>query len=433
MSSSTGVDGRTYLENLVNVTYKSPGVYPSQYDFYNVLTSGSGAVPNGNGAAAFLSALSSMGNVPYDNSQIPPIIEVNVSDLLQYFYNMANSNTFPNTITDLMNGYVSVVNASLASNGYTTPWSTTANDLVNAFAADYAKALNISSDWGDIVPPLTSADIANQFGAWSSNLLRNLPKPSPVPNDVLNYILTSMSTALTVSAGLTTGVTLNAELTPSALTPIPNQAEMPRYEAVYDLYFPGATHAQYQAVLNQFYQQQVSVNGYFNPSEGLEGWTQKVIQLAVPTQVGLPDITSLASIGSDKTRILNNIYVLIATLLNSIQQIAAVQSNRLNFLTQWQQAYSQSLSTLHSFLSSDNNPVGRSSTDSTVISIRGELNDIINSNYRSLLQNNQSIIGDDSKSLQGNINQAQDEISQQNNRATAIIQELSTMLNAIFK
>lgn len=431
MSSNTGVDGRTYLENLVNVTYKSPDVDANQYNFYDTLTSGTGAVQNGNGASGFLLAFSQMGNVPYDNSTFPPTIEPNISDLFAYFSNFSTTG-IPPTIQDIMWGYVNAVNNSMASNGYGS-WSVTADQLVQAAFVDYKNALTLGDWQQDIYPFPSNSDLFAQFTIWTNKFLKSLVLPAPPPADVLSYILTKMSSALAVSAGLTGGQGLYAEQTLSTFALVPGENVMPRYDSIYKVYFPDASRADYAAVLNQFYQDQVRENGYFNPSESLEAWTQKVVELSVPTPDGLPDITSLASIGADKTRILNNIYVLIATLLNSIQKIAAVQSNRLNLLTQWQQAYSQSLSTLHSFLSSDDNPVGHSTTDSTTISIRGEMNDIVNSNYRSLLQNNQSIIGDDAKSLQGNINQAQDEISQQNNRATAIIQELSTMLNAIFK
>src|SRR5437868_5636825 len=114
MSSSTGVDGRTYLENLVNVTYKSPDVSSDQYDFYYTLTSENGSVANGNGAAGFLEAMSQMGNVPVDTSQNPPVLEVYTADLFNYFSSFAQTGV-PRTITDMMQGYVNVVNQSIAS------------------------------------------------------------------------------------------------------------------------------------------------------------------------------------------------------------------------------------------------------------------------------------------------------------------------------
>lgn len=143
-----------------------------------------------------------------------------------------------------------------------------------------------------------------------------------------------------------------------------------------------------------------------------------------------PDPTSLASGNYTSTVILNRIFELILKMITSLQNAAASQANRLTFMSQWQGAYTDAMGQIHTFIKGDNQVFsGNNSSDAVK---RDDLNRL-NSNFIQTLQNRQSVVSDDAKALQSNINQSNDAVNQQSNLGTAILQELSTILAAIFK
>ena len=69
-------------------------------------------------------------------------------------------------------------------------------------------------------------------------------------------------------------------------------------------------------------------------------WTAQAIENYSQALVGTPSLTtSTVGATSSKPAILNNIFNLLVLLTEALQSVAAAQANRLNFLSQWQQAY----------------------------------------------------------------------------------------------
>jgi hypothetical protein len=97
-------------------------------------------------------------------------------------------------------------------------------------------------------------------------------------------------------------------------------------------------------------------------------------------------------------------------------------------LTQWQKAYTDALAQVHTFISGSVDIGGTSSGDVTA---RNDLNKL-NSSLIQTMQNRQSVVSDDAKALQSNVNQSNDAVNQQSNLGTAIIQELGTLLSSIY-
>jgi hypothetical protein len=141
------------------------------------------------------------------------------------------------------------------------------------------------------------------------------------------------------------------------------------------------------------------------------------------------DPTNLAPGDYTQTAILNQIFSEIINLLGAIQNAAAAQANRLNFLSNWQQAYTNIMGQVHTFIANNGDFVDGSDTNSA--SIRADLNQF-DSNLLQTLQNRQSVIGDASKAMQSTVNQSNDAVTQQSNLGTSIIQELSTLLGTIY-
>lgn len=145
--------------------------------------------------------------------------------------------------------------------------------------------------------------------------------------------------------------------------------------------------------------------------------------------VGPVDTTSLASGKYTSTNILNRIFDLILEMLGSLQRTATSQAERLNFMTQWQKAYTDVMNQIKVFTKEDN-------TVSTALkdndTNRGDLNRL-NSQYTETLRNKRSIVSDDSKALQSNVNQSNDAVNQQSSLGSSILQELGTILSSIYR
>jgi hypothetical protein len=148
--------------------------------------------------------------------------------------------------------------------------------------------------------------------------------------------------------------------------------------------------------------------------------------------------TSLAPGQYVDTIILNKIFDLLANMINVLQNVGTSQANRLTLYTDWQQAYTDAMNQVHSFVrdngdgSKDNGTAIDDETNTTASNDRQDLN-TTNSTYTEELRSDQSTISDDAKSLQSDVNQTNDEVNQQSDMATSIIQELSTILGSIYQ
>ena len=125
-----------------------------------------------------------------------------------------------------------------------------------------------------------------------------------------------------------------------------------------------------------------------------------------------PDPTSLASGNYTSSIILNRIFKLILNMITSLQNTAAAQAARLTFMSQWQKGYTDALAQIHTFQAGDGTFVG--GTDSAALRDRNTLNQQ-NSSLVSTMQNRQSVVSDDAKALQSNVNQSNDAVNQQSN------------------
>lgn len=177
-----------------------------------------------------------------------------------------------------------------------------------------------------------------------------------------------------------------------------------------------------------------------------------------PNPPGYVDNTSRAPGNFGKPFILNRVFDLLVLMIDVLQRTAAAQANRLNFLTQWQKAYTDELNQIHSFvggngdgeareltLNGEINNGGDGTTDfrpndnliskfgnDTAGKVRGELNST-NSIYTQQIQGNLNVISNDAKALQANVNQSNDAVQSQSDMATSILQQMSTILTSIYQ
>src|SRR5262249_42073516 len=98
-------------------------------------------------------------------------------------------------------------------------------------------------------------------------------------------------------------------------------------------------------LISQFYLQELTktgngnpANGYFIPSQALPDWIVFMEQNLRGTTIGGGG-SSVTTAASKKVLILNTIFLLLVQMIGAIQNVAAAQASRLNFLSQWQSAY----------------------------------------------------------------------------------------------
>lgn len=165
----------------------------------------------------------------------------------------------------------------------------------------------------------------------------------------------------------------------------------------------------------------------FLPSQNYSDWFVKIQQEYAKSLYGAGSNVQ-TSIGPsvEKAKILDVIFQLIVKMIGTLQIVTAAQSERLKFLTAWQKAYTNLEGQVRSFIK--NGPEWIQGDDDR----RNQLNQV-NQTYTEQIRSRRTIVSDDAKALQTNINQSNDTANQQTSLATAIIQELSTILSAIYR
>lgn len=164
----------------------------------------------------------------------------------------------------------------------------------------------------------------------------------------------------------------------------------------------------------------------FLPSHNYGNWLTQMVTAYEKAIHGTAS-TSQTTIGPsvEGARILNVIFDLVVKMIGTLQIVTAAQSDRLKFLTSWQQAYTNLEASIRSFVKSG--PEWIQGDDDS----RNQLNQA-NQTYTQEIQSRITVVNDDSKQLQTNINQSNDAVSQQTSLGTAIIQQLSSLLSAIY-
>lgn len=148
-----------------------------------------------------------------------------------------------------------------------------------------------------------------------------------------------------------------------------------------------------------------------------------------PSPTPPADATSLSSAKYTSTIVLNRVFKIILNMVLSLQNVAAVQAQRLSFMADWQKAYTDLMAQVHTFVKGDGSAFGADT--STASAVRDDLNRL-NTTLTTTMQNRQSIVSDDAKALQSNVNQSNDAVSQHLTLANTILDQLKSLLGAIF-
>jgi len=136
------------------------------------------------------------------------------------------------------------------------------------------------------------------------------------------------------------------------------------------------------------------------------------------------DKSNLKSANYVNAQVMNSLFTKLTRMVVSLQQAATAQSARLTLYANWQVLYGNILKQVPTFT-----PGGTYLLNTTGV---GQAN-TANSSFITVIQANQQLVANLAKSLQSNVNQTNDQSNSQSSLATAILQQLSTMLSSIFK
>jgi hypothetical protein len=283
--------------------------------------------------------------------------------------------------------------------------------------------------------------------AWSQFLREYQYGPNPFPvfsNDIPNLENTLAGYAFTAPDNFVSQfntfvfnfatVSGDNPLTGS-LPGFPHEGEVSvNFEDIYNAFFANDQTA-FRAFLTSYIRDLMYAPGSdkaFVASNQVGDWLKKVQEAYSKAVSGAAGpLTSSVGESFKKTLILDRIFRLIVEMIGTLQQVAASQSDRLRILTLWQQGYTELQTQIHTFTRNDGSYI-ENAGDDNMNNAREKLN-----NYNNTVLENirarRSIVQDDAKQLQSNLNQSNDSANQQANMGTAIIQTLSTLLGAIYR
>lgn len=206
------------------------------------------------------------------------------------------------------------------------------------------------------------------------------------------------------------------------------------YRDLYFTFVPDATQDAFEARLATFFQDSIDQNGYFLPGHFASDWFQAVQQERLEQFVG----TLVDGTGSEQVRIIFEVFRLLVDMIGTLQRVAATQARRLTFYANMQRAFTTLISEIpdigpdevanltNSFDSGGN--VSRDRRNTILQSIQAT-----NQAYTEQLRSFRSVWSDEARSHQTTVNESNETVNQQANLSTALLQQMSTILAAIFR
>lgn len=215
-------------------------------------------------------------------------------------------------------------------------------------------------------------------------------------------------------------------------------AATPAFEQLFYQYFPTPNpNPDLQQKLTLFARDMLNEYGYFSPSRQYTDWVayvQDISNTRAAPAVTLPPTS---------VNILNDIFLLITGMITALQGVAASQADRLALYTSWQQGYTDLLNQVPTFTGSSkdrlrNNVPGSTYPlfgvqDQTLTATRNNEQANFNPGVTQQITAYNNTISTSAKSLQSNVNQSSDAFNNQANTATSLLQNITTILNSIFR
>lgn len=289
------------------------------------------------------------------------------------------------------------------------------------FFTTWRNTLKTDTDWSTI----PAATISSEFVASFSGFLNNYPftkSESPPNSGNFVYKAETLDVFIDNWRQFDTVTTVNTAATITDPANQPAYQGLLTYEQTYKAFFPNATSAEFNQALQSFISEvntDQKNGGYFIPSQFFDRFFQEIKSKYLVFQA--TQGTLQANSGS-KLSILMEVLKLVIEMITTIQNTTAITAQRLGYLTNFQQSYTQLIGSIPTFLNGQ--PYNAETTGP------------INSKMQAFAQNLQSyrdLLGSDSKTLQSNVNALNESANTQANLATDILQELTSLMTTITK
>ncbi len=296
-----------------------------------------------------------------------------------------------------------------------TPGDPRNNALFQAFFVEYLDILKVTSgDWSGVDVSTLQDQFVEAFNEFLDgyHFLSNPGQPDDGAAGDTTFFLTNFTEFMTL-----TGVHRTDLVT----------GNISAYEQIFKAFFPAGTEEQFVALRNSLIEEFREDSDYYLPSHAMRKWYDKVQQEYLATQLGANSVKGTEGV---RLVIIWRLFNLVVEMIGTIQKVGSVLADRLGFLTRYQKAYTELMADVPVFTKGDDSPFGGEDDDSA--EARQELNpknQTLTENLRSF----RSIISDEAKALQSNVNQVNESVNQQSNLATAILQQMSTILQAIYR
>ncbi len=212
-----------------------------------------------------------------------------------------------------------------------------------------------------------------------------------------------------------------------------NYANLSVFQQIFQAFFPNGTEEDFITMRNQMMQEiredtrNSDDAGFFLPSHFIAKWyaTVQTAYLNPILGASTADLTHSA-----RMSIIWVVFKLTVDMIGSLEKLSTVIAGRLNFLTNYQKAYTDLMAQIPVFTKGDGSVFG--GTDESSASARQDLNPK-NQTLTQNLQSYRDLIGDQAKQIQSNLNQLNESVNQQSSLADSILQQMDTILQGIFR
>lgn len=206
-------------------------------------------------------------------------------------------------------------------------------------------------------------------------------------------------------------------------------ANLTTYQQLFSAFIPQATTQDFQTALQQFYNSQVSQNGYFLPSQSLGAWITQVE--ADAATVNQTSSTVVSPSDAQKLVVVNKLIFLLIQMIDLIQRTSATQADRLTFYANVQQAYTDLINRVPIFNTGQLSSVVSDSGQS--IANLGQTLQADTQSWSSNLQAFRDQFGTEGKAHETAVQQSGQTVNNQADLITAILQEMNTIVQTVFK
>lgn len=341
---------------------------------------------------------------------------------------LAFGSTLPSSFSDFASSLLSFVQtqspgATMVTSTGATTTDPTKTPMYQTFLDIFEQYTQSNTDWSILGASGTNTTLVeSQFQAAFSAFLKNFPS-AQIENlqadGTYNLVSTSdfLTTWLNFSTATST-VQSSTQNQSAAVGSDPNANQyLLNYQAIYKAFFPNSITQDFQTFFTNFYNQTVSNQGYFLPSQFVGNFFAAVQKKYAAPFLGQASGFNLTQ---PTLSIIWEVLSRLQQMNNIIQQLSVYVSNYLSFLTRYQKAYTNLIADIPTFAA--NTPIVGDNVDTRNQQL---------SNYRTTLSSYRDQITATSKGVQSYLDTLSQASSNTLNQGGALLTMLNGLLTII--